>query len=105
MDTPNADRFRDLLIAEQDILVNEAREQIAALRSALNKYQYTAEQRLLLRQEIAAYQTTIRYYSKGAENGESISTAEPAETPQATATASGTTYRVIITEDMCILGL
>jgi hypothetical protein len=105
MDTPNADRFRDLLAVEHDILVNEAREQVIALSTALNKYQYTAEQRLLLRQEIDAYQSTIRYYSKGAENEDEFLTAEPAETPQATATANGITYHVIVTEDMCILGL
>jgi hypothetical protein len=99
VDTPNADRFMALLAMEYQTLIDDAHRRIRALTRSLELYNYTAYNRELVEREIAFHQSNIHYYSKGAENEDEFLTAEPAETPE-----DPKTY-ILITEDMCILGL
>lgn len=102
MDTPNADRFMAILDLEYAELIEEALKAIDHLERALREYAHSEYEQWHIRRNIALYKKDIEYYSKGAENGTSP-TVNTTETPHNT-TANGQ-YIMVLTEDMCILGM
>lgn len=104
MDTPNADRFMRLLDIEYESLIKEAQLYIDTYRRHLKIHPHTEHERWVIEKEIALYEKTLRYYSKGAENGEfpTVDTTEPPVVPNSNAGSMG---YIITTDDICVLGM